>query len=164
MLFNKTSLKTGELLLFNCCKLLCSSRVLRVANLQKPKMGFKQNVPSRRRSLSTYEVTFAVLFVILVALCAGLIAVSWLSIQGSEKGKLYKVGYRKCSRVNIYTPESCQHIVSIDVIDFLARYLYCIQMLHLSSHHRNFFFKLVYNFEFNSEFEYETKYLKWKND
>lgn len=38
LLFDKT-LKTGEFLLFNCCKLLCSSRVLRVANLQKPKWG-----------------------------------------------------------------------------------------------------------------------------
>lgn len=48
-------------------------------------MGSKRSVPSRRHSLTTYEVMFAVLFVILVALCAGLIAVSWLSIQGSEK-------------------------------------------------------------------------------
>ena len=105
LLFDKT-LKTGEFLLFNCCKLLCSSRVLRVANLQKPKMGSKRSVPSRRRSLTAYEVMFAVLFVILVALCAGLIAVSWLSIQGSVKGKLHKVGYRKCSQVNIYTSVS----------------------------------------------------------
>lgn len=105
LLFDKT-LKTGEFLLFNCCKLLCSSRVLRVANLQKPKMGSKRSVPSRHRSLTTYEVMFAVLFVILVALCAGLIAVSWLSIQGSVKGKLHKVGYRKCSQVNIYTSVS----------------------------------------------------------
>ena len=90
LLFDKT-LKTGEFLLFNCCKLLCSSRVLRVANLQKPKMGSKRSVPSRHRSLTTYEFMFAVLVVILVALCAGLIAVSWLSIQGSVKGKLHKV-------------------------------------------------------------------------
>lgn len=106
LLFDKTSWKTREFLLFNCCKLLCSSRLLRVANLQKPKMGSKRSAPSRHHSLTTYEVMFAVLFVMLVALCVGLIAVSWLSIQGSEKGKFHKVGYRKCSQVNIYTSVS----------------------------------------------------------
>ncbi|XP_022430188.1 enteropeptidase isoform X1 [Delphinapterus leucas] len=48
-------------------------------------MGSKRSVPSRRRSLSTYEVMFAALFAILVVLCAGLIAVAWLSIKGSER-------------------------------------------------------------------------------
>ncbi|XP_058919857.1 enteropeptidase isoform X2 [Kogia breviceps] len=48
-------------------------------------MGSKQIVPSRRRSLSTYEVMFAALFAILVVFCAGLIAVAWLSIKGSER-------------------------------------------------------------------------------
>ncbi|XP_006216822.2 enteropeptidase [Vicugna pacos] len=47
-------------------------------------MGSKRRAVSRHRSLSTYEVMFAALFVMLVVLCAGLIAVSWLGIKGSE--------------------------------------------------------------------------------
>ena len=98
-------------MLFSWCKLLCSLRALRVANLQKPKMGSKQSVPSRRHSLSTYEVMFAALFAILVVLCAGLIAVAWLSIKGSERGKSHRLGYRKvlsgeCIHFNLQNPAS----------------------------------------------------------
>ncbi|XP_046504290.1 enteropeptidase [Equus quagga] len=48
-------------------------------------MVSKRSVPSRHCSLSTYEVMFAVLFSILVIVCAGLIAISWLAINDSER-------------------------------------------------------------------------------
>ncbi|XP_003410227.1 enteropeptidase [Loxodonta africana] len=48
-------------------------------------MGSKSPVSLKRSSLSSYEVMFAALFVMLVVVCAGLIAVSWLTIKGSEQ-------------------------------------------------------------------------------
>ncbi|XP_058378935.1 enteropeptidase [Diceros bicornis minor] len=48
-------------------------------------MVSKRSVPSRHHSCSTYEVMFAVLFAILVVVCAGLIAISWLAINSSEE-------------------------------------------------------------------------------
>ncbi|KAM5277920.1 enteropeptidase isoform 1-T1 [Hipposideros larvatus] len=52
-------------------------------------MVSKRSVPSRHHSLSTYEVLFASLVAILVVICAGLIAVSWLSIKGSERDAVF---------------------------------------------------------------------------
>ncbi|XP_032030156.1 enteropeptidase [Hylobates moloch] len=49
-------------------------------------MGSKRSVSSRHHSLSSYEIMFAALFAILVVLCAGLIAVSWLTIKESQQG------------------------------------------------------------------------------
>nr|XP_011769002.1 enteropeptidase [Macaca nemestrina] len=49
-------------------------------------MGSKRSVSSRHHSLSSYEIMFATLFAILVVLCAGLIAVSWLTIKESQRG------------------------------------------------------------------------------
>uniref|UniRef100_A0A2K6MC90 Transmembrane serine protease 15 n=1 Tax=Rhinopithecus bieti TaxID=61621 RepID=A0A2K6MC90_RHIBE len=49
-------------------------------------MGSKSSVSSRHHSLSSYEIMFAALFAILVVLCAGLIAVSWLTIKESQRG------------------------------------------------------------------------------
>lgn len=49
----------------------------------------KRSVPSRHHSLSTYEVLFAALVAILMVICAGLIAVSWLSIKGSERDAVF---------------------------------------------------------------------------
>uniref|UniRef100_A0A2I3FTJ2 Enteropeptidase n=1 Tax=Nomascus leucogenys TaxID=61853 RepID=A0A2I3FTJ2_NOMLE len=49
-------------------------------------MGSKRSVSSRHHSLSSYEIMFAALFAILVVLCAGLIAVSWLTIKESQRG------------------------------------------------------------------------------
>ncbi|XP_004675362.1 PREDICTED: enteropeptidase [Condylura cristata] len=45
----------------------------------------KRNVPARYCFLSTYEAIFAALFVIMVVICAGLIAVSLLAIKETEK-------------------------------------------------------------------------------
>ncbi|XP_008053518.1 enteropeptidase [Carlito syrichta] len=44
-------------------------------------MGSKRSVSSRHHSLSYYEIMFSALFAMLVVLCAGLIAVSWLAIK-----------------------------------------------------------------------------------
>uniref|UniRef100_A0A2R9A5N9 Enteropeptidase n=1 Tax=Pan paniscus TaxID=9597 RepID=A0A2R9A5N9_PANPA len=49
-------------------------------------MGSKRSVSSRHHSLSSYEIMFAALFAILVVLCAGLIAVSCLTIKESQRG------------------------------------------------------------------------------
>ncbi|XP_006873219.1 PREDICTED: enteropeptidase [Chrysochloris asiatica] len=51
-------------------------------------MGLK-SVSSKCHSLSFYEVIFASLFTILVVLCAGLIVVSWLAIEGSERDAVF---------------------------------------------------------------------------
>uniref|UniRef100_A0A8C0LRI9 Transmembrane serine protease 15 n=1 Tax=Canis lupus dingo TaxID=286419 RepID=A0A8C0LRI9_CANLU len=50
-------------------------------------MVSKRSISSRHHSLSTYEVLFIVLFALMVVLCAGLFAVSWLAIERSERGK-----------------------------------------------------------------------------
>nr|XP_054105012.1 enteropeptidase isoform X3 [Callithrix jacchus] len=49
-------------------------------------MESKRSVSSRHHSLSSYEIMFAALFAILIVLCAGLIAVSWLTIEESQQG------------------------------------------------------------------------------
>ncbi|XP_006774520.1 PREDICTED: enteropeptidase [Myotis davidii] len=56
-------------------------------------MVSKRSAPSRHRPLSAYEVTFAVLFAVLLLLCAGLIAVSWLAIKESEKDAVFGNSY-----------------------------------------------------------------------
>uniref|UniRef100_G1PBV1 Enteropeptidase n=1 Tax=Myotis lucifugus TaxID=59463 RepID=G1PBV1_MYOLU len=53
----------------------------------------KRSAPSRHHPLSAYELMFAVLFAILLVLCAGLIAVSWLAIKESEKDAVYGNSY-----------------------------------------------------------------------
>lgn len=53
-------------------------------------MGSKRNVASKHHDISTQEILFAALFVILTVICAGIIAVSWLAIDGSETGKSRK--------------------------------------------------------------------------
>ncbi|XP_007521346.1 enteropeptidase [Erinaceus europaeus] len=50
-------------------------------------MVSKRKMPSRHDSLSTFEVMFAALFTMLVLVCAGLIAVAWLAMEGLEGGK-----------------------------------------------------------------------------
>ncbi|XP_046956421.1 enteropeptidase [Lynx rufus] len=72
-------------------------------------MVSKRSIPSRHHSLSTYEVLFAALFALLVALCAGLFAVSWLAIEGSERdavfGKSHKArGTLKITAGAMYNP------------------------------------------------------------
>ncbi|XP_036737451.2 enteropeptidase [Manis pentadactyla] len=52
-------------------------------------MASKRRGPSRPHSLSTYESLFATLFAILVLLFAGLFAVSWLVIEGSERDAVF---------------------------------------------------------------------------
>nr|KAF6380671.1 transmembrane serine protease 15 [Myotis myotis] len=56
-------------------------------------MVSKRSAPSRHHPFSAYEVTFAVLFAILLVLCAGLIAVSWLAIKESEKDAVFGNSY-----------------------------------------------------------------------
>ncbi|KAK2089467.1 Enteropeptidase [Saguinus oedipus] len=48
-------------------------------------MESKRSVSSRHHSLSSYEIMFAALFAILIVFCAGLIAVSWLTIKESQQ-------------------------------------------------------------------------------
>ncbi|KAM5281293.1 enteropeptidase [Ctenodactylus gundi] len=48
-------------------------------------MASKRSVSSKHSSLSSYEVMFASLLPILLLVCAGLIALSWLAIQDSVK-------------------------------------------------------------------------------
>ncbi|XP_047650784.1 enteropeptidase isoform X1 [Phacochoerus africanus] len=81
-------------------------------------MGSKRIIPSRHRSLSTYEVMFTALFAILMVLCAGLIAVSWLTINGSEKdaafGKSHEArGTMKITSGVTYNP-NLQDKLSVD--------------------------------------------------
>uniref|UniRef100_A0A8D1TEC8 Enteropeptidase n=1 Tax=Sus scrofa TaxID=9823 RepID=A0A8D1TEC8_PIG len=81
-------------------------------------MGSKRIIPSRHRSLSTYEVMFTALFAILMVLCAGLIAVSWLTIKGSEKdaalGKSHEArGTMKITSGVTYNP-NLQDKLSVD--------------------------------------------------
>ncbi|EPY81689.1 enteropeptidase [Camelus ferus] len=81
-------------------------------------MGSKRRAVARHRSLSTYEVMFAALFVMLVVLCAGLIAVSWLGIKGSEGdaefGKSHETrGTFKITSGAIYNP-NLQDKLSVD--------------------------------------------------
>ncbi|XP_053513889.1 enteropeptidase [Artibeus jamaicensis] len=81
-------------------------------------MVSKRNVPSKQRSLSTYEVTLVALFAILLVLCAGLIAVSWLAIEESEKdavlGKSYTArGTLKITAGATYNP-NLQDKLSVD--------------------------------------------------
>ncbi|CAO2632211.1 Tmprss15 [Lemmus lemmus] len=47
-------------------------------------MKSSRNVAAGRHSLSSFEAVLSVLFIILMVLCAGLIAVSWLAIKESE--------------------------------------------------------------------------------
>lgn len=56
-------------------------------------MVSKKGAPSRHHSLSIYEVIFVALFAILVLFCVGLIALSWLVIRGSERGKSHEAGF-----------------------------------------------------------------------
>lgn len=51
-------------------------------------MKSNRKVAVGHRSLSSFEAMLSALFIILIALCAGLIAVSWLAIKDSETGKL----------------------------------------------------------------------------
>ncbi|XP_006889888.1 PREDICTED: enteropeptidase [Elephantulus edwardii] len=53
-------------------------------------MNSKRSVYSKCCSLSSYEVVFTALCSILVVLCAGLIVVSWLAINGSEPGIVFE--------------------------------------------------------------------------
>ncbi|XP_028360997.1 enteropeptidase [Phyllostomus discolor] len=81
-------------------------------------MVSKRSVPSKPLSLSTYEVMFVALFAILAVLCAGLIAVSWLAIEGSEKdavlGKNYEArGTLKITSGATYNP-NLQDKLSVD--------------------------------------------------
>lgn len=137
---------------------VCSLKDLRVGNLQILNMGSKRIIPSRHRSLSTYEVMFTALFAILMVLCAGLIAVSWLTIKGSEKGKSHRVGSWGCCQMNVHSfisrilPAYCIHCCA-----FMTRYLYCIQMLPCSSPHGIF---LSWYIIWNSELKHKTKFLK----
>ncbi|XP_004371409.1 enteropeptidase isoform X1 [Trichechus manatus latirostris] len=48
-------------------------------------MGLKRPVSSNCSSLNSFEVMLAALLVMFVVVCAGLIAVSWLAIKGSEQ-------------------------------------------------------------------------------
>ncbi|XP_004639153.1 enteropeptidase [Octodon degus] len=52
-------------------------------------MGSKRSASSRHRPLSSGEVMFAALFAILLLLCAGLIALSWLVIKDSGKDAVF---------------------------------------------------------------------------
>uniref|UniRef100_A0A8D2D3U7 Enteropeptidase n=1 Tax=Sciurus vulgaris TaxID=55149 RepID=A0A8D2D3U7_SCIVU len=81
-------------------------------------MGSTRSVSSRNLSLSSYEVMFAVLFALLMVLCAGLIAVSWLAIKDSEQdavfGKSYNVrGTFKITSGATYNP-NLQDKLSVD--------------------------------------------------
>lgn len=125
-------------------------------------MGSKRSVPSRCHSLSTYEVMFAALFAILVVLCVGLIAVAWLSIRGSERGKSYRPGYRKvlsdeCIHFNLQNPASILYAL----LCFHGK----VFILHPDASQQftsQNFFNMIYNLDFNSEFKHETKFLKQK--
>ncbi|XP_039713260.1 enteropeptidase [Pteropus medius] len=81
-------------------------------------MMTKKSVPSRHHSLSIYEVVFVALFVILVLVCAGLIALSWLAIRGSERdaafGKSHETrGTFKITSGATYNP-NLQDKLSVD--------------------------------------------------
>uniref|UniRef100_A0A8C5LCV7 Enteropeptidase n=1 Tax=Jaculus jaculus TaxID=51337 RepID=A0A8C5LCV7_JACJA len=52
-------------------------------------MRSNRSISSRHGSLSSHEVTFVALIVILVILCAGLIAVSWLAIKEPETDAVF---------------------------------------------------------------------------
>ncbi|XP_058517308.1 enteropeptidase [Ochotona princeps] len=53
-------------------------------------MGSKRNVASKHHDISTQEILFAALFVILTVICAGIIAVCWLAIDGSETDSVFE--------------------------------------------------------------------------
>ncbi|ELK15909.1 Enteropeptidase [Pteropus alecto] len=81
-------------------------------------MVAKKSVPSRHHSLSIYEVVFVALFVILVLVCAALIALSWLAIRGSERdaafGKSHETrGTFKITSGATYNP-NLQDKLSVD--------------------------------------------------
>ncbi|XP_006727684.1 enteropeptidase [Leptonychotes weddellii] len=81
-------------------------------------MVSKRSKPLRHHSLSTYEVLFAALFVLLVAVCAGLFAVSWLAIKESERdpafGESHKTrGTLKITSGATYNP-NLQDKLSVD--------------------------------------------------
>ncbi|XP_036911447.1 enteropeptidase [Sturnira hondurensis] len=81
-------------------------------------MVSKRSVPSKQPSLSTYEVMLVALIAILLVLCAGLIAVSWLAIEESEKdavlGKNYTArGTLKITSGATYNP-NLQDKLSVD--------------------------------------------------
>ncbi|XP_003783951.1 enteropeptidase [Otolemur garnettii] len=48
-------------------------------------MGSRRSVSSRNHSFSAYEIVVGVLFAILVVVCAGLTAISWLAIKEAER-------------------------------------------------------------------------------
>uniref|UniRef100_A0A8C3YND0 Enteropeptidase n=1 Tax=Catagonus wagneri TaxID=51154 RepID=A0A8C3YND0_9CETA len=81
-------------------------------------MGSKRIIPSRHHPLSTYEIIFTALFAILTVLCAGLIALSWLTIKESEKdvafGKSHEArGTMKITSGVTYNP-NLQDKLSVD--------------------------------------------------
>ena len=123
-------LTTWEVLISSWLRGLYSFTVLRLAYFQKPKMVSKRCIPSRHHSLSTYEVLFAALFVLLVVVCAGLFALSWLAIKESERGKSHGFGYWSSSQMNVpilisvLQPARFSHCCT-----FTTRYLCRIQML-----------------------------------
>uniref|UniRef100_G1M0G9 Enteropeptidase n=2 Tax=Ailuropoda melanoleuca TaxID=9646 RepID=G1M0G9_AILME len=80
-------------------------------------MVSKRCIPSRHHSLSTYEVLFAALFVLLVVVCAGLFALSWLAIKESERdavlGEHKSRGTLKITSGATYNP-NLQDKLSVD--------------------------------------------------
>uniref|UniRef100_A0A452UGH6 Enteropeptidase n=1 Tax=Ursus maritimus TaxID=29073 RepID=A0A452UGH6_URSMA len=81
-------------------------------------MVSKRSIPSRHHSLSTYEVLFAALFVLLVVVCAGLFAVSWLAVKESERDAVLGESYKSRGTLKItsgatYNP-NLQDKLSVD--------------------------------------------------
>ncbi|XP_013965198.1 enteropeptidase [Canis lupus familiaris] len=81
-------------------------------------MVSKRSISSRHHSLSTYEVLFIVLFALMVVLCAGLFAVSWLAIERSERDAVFGESHKARGTLKIisgatYNP-NLQDKLSVD--------------------------------------------------
>nr|XP_025851483.1 enteropeptidase [Vulpes vulpes] len=81
-------------------------------------MVSKSSISSRHHSLSTYEVLFIALFALMVVLCAGLFAVSWLAIERSERDAVFGESHKARGTLKItsgatYNP-NLQDKLSVD--------------------------------------------------
>ncbi|KAM4889441.1 enteropeptidase [Thomomys bottae] len=79
-------------------------------------MGSKRSASSRPPPLSWYEIMFAALFAILMVICVGVIAVSWIIVEESEEefGKSHKArGIFKITSGATYNP-NLQDELSVD--------------------------------------------------
>uniref|UniRef100_A0A8C0WFD5 Enteropeptidase n=1 Tax=Castor canadensis TaxID=51338 RepID=A0A8C0WFD5_CASCN len=87
-------------------------------------MSSRRNISPRHQSLSSYEIMFAALFAILVVVCAGIIAVSWLAVNQSERDTAFENSYQARGTFTIisgatYNPNlQDQHSVDFKALAF----------------------------------------------